>query len=85
MKSKGRNMVSAAESSMVMRILEERLGKPVLIRLKNGRSFRGILHGFDQHVNLVLKDAEDVTEPNDVKKLGMIVLRGDNVVIISPS
>ena len=84
MKSK-EAMVTAAESSMVMRILEERIGKPVLIKLKNGRSFRGILHGFDQHVNLVLKDAEDVTEPNDVKKLGMIVLRGDNVVVISPS
>ncbi len=84
MKSK-EAMVTAAESSMVVRILEERIGKPVLIKLKNGRSFRGILHGFDQHVNLVLKDAEDVTEPNDVKKLGMIVLRGDNVVVISPS
>jgi len=69
---------------MAMEILEESLGKAVLIRLKGGKSLRGKLQGFDQHLNLVLEEAEDTTKTEDVKKLGLIIVRGDNVVMISP-
>ena len=69
---------------MAMEILEESLGKAVLIRLKGGKSLRGKLQGFDQHLNLVLEDAEDTTQAEDVKRLGLIIVRGDNVVMISP-
>lgn len=69
---------------MAMEILEESLGKAVLIRLKGGKSLRGKLQGFDQHLNLVLEEAEDTTKSEDVKKLGLIIVRGDNVVMISP-
>ena len=69
---------------MAMEILEESLGKAVLIRLKGGRSLRGKLQGFDQHLNLVLEDAEDTTRAEDVKRMGLIIVRGDNVVMISP-
>lgn len=69
---------------MAMEILEESLGKAVLIRLKGGKSLRGKLQGFDQHLNLVLEDAEDTTRAEDVKRMGLIIVRGDNVVMISP-
>ena len=69
---------------MAMQILEESIGRTVLIRLKGGRSLRGKLQGFDQHLNLVLEEAEDLTKSEDVKKLGLIIVRGDNVVMISP-
>ena len=71
-------------SEMATQILEESLDKIVLVRLKDGRSLRGKLKGFDQHLNLVLEDAEDTTDAENVKKLGSIIVRGDNVVIISP-
>ncbi len=71
-------------SEMATHILEESLDKIVLVRLKGGRSLRGKLKGFDQHLNLVLEDAEDTTDAENVKKLGSIIVRGDNVVIISP-
>ncbi|OYT47287.1 RNA-binding protein [Candidatus Bathyarchaeota archaeon ex4484_231] len=70
--------------TMAVQILEESLGKTVLIRLRGGKSIRGQLRGFDQHLNLVLEKAEDVTDTNNVEKLGLIILRGDNVVMISP-
>jgi len=69
---------------MAIDLLEESLGKTVLIKLRGGRSLRGKLKGFDQHLNLVLEEAEDVTDSENVKKLGLIIVRGDNVVIISP-
>jgi len=72
-------------SEATARLLEESLGKVVLVRLKGNRSLRGRLRGFDQHLNLVLEDAEDVSNPNNARKVGVIVVRGDNVVLISPA
>ena len=40
-------------SEMTTEILEQNLGKVVLVRLKGGKSLRGRLKGFDQHLNLV--------------------------------
>jgi small nuclear ribonucleoprotein len=71
-------------SEMTTQILEESLGKIVLVRLKGGKSLRGRLKGFDQHLNLVLEDADDTTDSENVKKLGVIIVRGDNVIIVSP-
>jgi small nuclear ribonucleoprotein len=71
-------------SEMTTQILEESLGKTVLVRLKGGKSLRGKLKGFDQHLNLVLEETDDITEKENVRKLGVIIVRGDNVIIISP-
>ena len=71
-------------SEMTTKILEESLGNFVLVRLKGGKRLRGKLKGFDQHLNLVLEETEDMTDKANVKKLGAIIVRGDNVVIISP-
>jgi small nuclear ribonucleoprotein len=69
---------------MATQILEESLGKIVLIKLRGGKSIRGRLQGFDQHLNLVLEKAEDVTDAENVRELGLIIVRGDNVIMISP-
>ena len=66
------------------KILEESLGKMVLVRLKGGRSYRGKLQGFDQHMNLVLEETEDISDNNSTIKIGTIIVRGDNVIILSP-
>ena len=71
-------------SEMTTEILEQNISKMVIVRLKGGRSLRGRLKGFDQHLNLVLEDTENTTNVENVKKLGLIIVRGDNVVIISP-
>ena len=71
-------------SDMTTKILEESIGKIVLVRLRGGKNLRGKLKGFDQHLNLVLDEAEDTTDSANLKKLGTIIVRGDNVIIISP-
>jgi len=67
-----------------VKILEESVGKIVLVRLKGGRSLRGKLQGFDQHMNLVLEEADDISDANNSIRIGTIVVRGDNVIILSP-
>jgi small nuclear ribonucleoprotein len=57
----------------------------VLVRLRNGRMLRGLLRGYDQHMNIVLDDADELLGENESNKLGTIVVRGDNIIMISPS
>lgn len=66
-------------------ILSESLGSFVLVKLKGGREVRGLMKSFDQHLNLVLEGAEELAADKEPKKLGTIIVRGDNVVIVSPS
>jgi|TARA_B100001964_G_scaffold220407_1_gene263421 small nuclear ribonucleoprotein len=68
---------------MAIRVLDESIGKVVLIKLKGDKIIRGVLQGFDQHMNILLEESEEVTEESS-HKLGTIVLRGDNVILISP-
>ncbi len=71
-------------SEMTAKILEESLGKTILMRLRGGKKLRGKLKGFDQHLNLLLEETEDITNAENAKELGTIILRGDKVIIISP-
>ncbi len=66
-------------------MLTESLGSFVLVKLKGGREVRGLMKSFDQHLNLVLENAEELVQDREPKKLGTIIVRGDNVVIVSPS
>jgi small nuclear ribonucleoprotein (snRNP)-like protein len=42
-------------SEMTAKILEESLGKNVIVGLRGGKKLRGKLKGFDQHLNLLLE------------------------------
>lgn len=66
-------------------LLTQSLGSIVLVKLKGGRIVRGLLRSFDQHLNLVLDEADELISESETRKLGTIIVRGDNVVIISPS
>jgi len=54
-----------------------------MIKLKGDKVIRGILAKFDQHMNLVLKDATEY-RGEDQTQMGNILLKGDNIIIISP-
>ena len=69
---------------MAVKVLDESYAKIVLIKLKGGKVIRGTLHGFDQHMNLLLENSVEIFEDGKSNELGTIVVRGDNVVMISP-
>ncbi len=69
---------------MAVKILSDSVGKVVLIKMKGGKSIRGTLKGYDQHMNLLLENSQELFDNGSSADLGTIVVRGDNVVIISP-
>ena len=69
---------------MAVKVLDESINKNVLIKLKGGKTITGLLQGFDQHMNLLLDQTEEIPSEGESKSLGSIVVRGDNVVMISP-
>ena len=69
---------------MAVKVLDESINKKVLIKLKGGKTITGMLQVFDQHMNLLLDQSEEIPSEGDSKSLGSIVVRGDNVVMISP-
>ena len=69
---------------MAVKVLDESINKKVLIKLKGGKTITGMLQGFDHHMTLLLDQSEEIPSEGDSKSLGSIVVRGDNVVMISP-
>ena len=69
---------------MAVKVLDESVGKVVLIKLKGGKIIRGSLQGFDQHMNLALEKAEEVSDNGQPNSLGTLIVRGDNIIMISP-
>ncbi len=66
-------------------LLNKAIGQQVMIRLKNGTDIRGKVTSFDAHMNIVLDSAEEVEDGNLKTKLGTILLRGGNILFISPA
>lgn len=66
-------------------LLNDALGKDVLVELKGKLVFRGQLNAFDVHMNVVLENAEQLENGETKTKYGKIFLRGDNILLISPS
>ncbi len=69
---------------MAVKELETSMGKVVLIKLKGGKVIRGNLQGFDQHMNLSLEAAEEIVPDGKSNPMGTLVVRGDNIIMISP-
>ena len=65
-------------------VLQNASNKNVIVELKGEREYRGVLDGYDPHMNVVLKNAEELVDGQSVRKLSLVIVRGDNVIYISP-
>jgi small nuclear ribonucleoprotein len=65
-------------------LLNKSIGQQVMIRLKNGTDIRGKVVSFDAHMNIVIENAEEVEEGDLKARLNTILLRGGNILFISP-
>lgn len=68
-----------------LEVLHRSLNSRVIVELRGNRGYRGILDGYDvPHMNLVLKNAEEIVDGNVVAKRDKVIVRGDNIIYISP-
>ncbi|MFQ6060626.1 MAG: LSM domain-containing protein [Thermoplasmata archaeon] len=65
-------------------VLNQSINRNVIVELKFGRGYRGVLDGFDPHMNLVLKNAQELENDEVVNRYDLAIVRGDNVIYISP-
>ena len=66
-------------------ILHASLNNRVMVELRGGRGYHGTLDGYDvPHMNLVLKNVDEIVNGESAAKHNTIILRGDNIIYVSP-
>ncbi|KRZ56456.1 U6 snRNA-associated Sm-like protein LSm3, partial [Trichinella nativa] len=73
------------------------LDERIFVKLRSNRELRGRLHAYDQHLNMVLGDVEEIetiVEIDDetyeevytknTRTFPMLFIRGDGVILVSP-
>ena len=72
------------ETSRPLDALNKARNKKVIVELKNGKQFIGILNAFDIHINVVLDNVEEGEGGEIKRKMNTAFLRGDTIILISP-
>jgi small nuclear ribonucleoprotein len=68
-----------------LQILHASLNNRVMVELRSGRAYHGTLDGYDiPHMNLVLKNADEIIHGESTSKHNHIIVRGDNIIYVSP-
>lgn len=68
----------------MQKILGQNLGKEVLILMRWDVSIRGVLKAVDAQLNCIIEMADEIVE-GEAKPLGTILIRGDNIIMVSAS
>ncbi len=65
-------------------ILQNAQNSQILLRLKDGTEYKGILKEIDAYMNLILEDCTEIMEGSPVAKYNEIFIRGNNLLFIKP-
>jgi Small nuclear ribonucleoprotein, LSM family len=68
-----------------MDVLRNSIDRNVLVDVKGNRGYSGILEGYDVYMNLVIKNAGETIGGETKGVYDRILVRGDNVIFVSPS
>ncbi|XP_074602580.1 U6 snRNA-associated Sm-like protein LSm3 [Brevipalpus obovatus] len=73
------------------------LDERIYVKMRNGRELKGHLHAYDQHLNMVLSEVEEIITNVEIdeetyeevykitkRNLPMLFVRGDGVILVSP-
>lgn len=77
-------------------IIKSSLNKQIYLKLRNDRELTGKLNAFDQHLNLILENAEETQTSMELdeetyeqvykqskRTMPMVFIRGDGVILMS--
>ncbi|MHA1885374.1 MAG: LSM domain-containing protein [Promethearchaeota archaeon] len=71
-------------SKSPLQILQNAQNSIILLRLKDGTEYRGLLKEIDAYMNMILEDATELLEGTPVAKYNEIFIRGNNLLFIKP-
>ncbi|KAJ9609461.1 Serine/threonine-protein kinase smg1 [Cladophialophora chaetospira] len=62
--------------------LKKYMEKRLFVQINGNRKVLGILRGYDVFLNIVLDDAVEEKPGGERERLGMVVIRGNSVVML---
>lgn len=68
-----------------LEVLQRSLDSEIVIRLKDGTEYAGLLVETDNYMNLILSDAKEMHDGEMVARFGEIFIRGNNILFIKPN
>lgn len=79
MLKRSRSLSATFAMVLPLDLLEKQLNSRIIVMLKDGRTMEGTLVGFDPYMNLVLEETDEHNQ-DQTRRLGTVVLRGNNVL-----
>ncbi|WVN88085.1 uncharacterized protein L203_103284 [Cryptococcus depauperatus CBS 7841] len=76
-----------ASTILPLELIDRCIGSPIWVLMKNEREFTGTLMGFDDYVNMVLKDVKEyevTTSGTTETDLGDTLLNGNSIAMLIP-
>ena len=58
------------------------MNKKVIVRLKSDVEYKGKMNNVVSYMNLIMTDAEEVSNGKTVANYGRVIVRGNNVLFI---
>lgn len=74
--------MSQTTTKRPLTILQKSTKKNIIVRLKNEVEYKGKMENVDSYMNLIMTDAEELSNGKPVGKFGRVIVRGNNVLFI---
>jgi small nuclear ribonucleoprotein len=74
--------VSQATPKRPLTTLQKGVNKKVTVRLKSDIEYKGKMNNVDSYMNLIMTDAEEISNGKTVANYGRVIVRGNNVLFI---
>ncbi|OYT62159.1 MAG: Sm ribonucleo [Thermofilum sp. ex4484_15] len=77
--------MGSPQGDLPLKLLTKSINSNVLVKLKDGSEFMGLLERCDPTMNLVLTNAVEVDEDkgDPITNLGKVFIRGSNILFIA--
>ena len=74
--------MSQTTTKRPLTILQKSTKKNIVVRLKNEVEYKGKMENVDSYMNLIMTDADELSNGKPIGKFGRVIVRGNNVLFI---